>query len=217
MSDFVILTDSSADLSADMVRDLGVQVLPLSFEMDEKIYHNYPDNREMDPHQFYELLRNGHTATTSAVNVAQYTELIEPLLQAGQDILILAFSSGLSTTFSSSAIAVDELREKYPERKVYTVDTCLLYTSPLSEASYGPGRPAFVVLLLRVRSRQQDKRPLRMKSDNKNTHLILLRWVFFIMVESFEGVTCSFRARLGHFLFRIRQGASAVHIQYNSS
>ena len=123
MSDFVILTDSSADLSADMVRDLGVQVLPLSFEMDETIYHNYPDNREMDPHQFYELLRNGHTATTSAVNVAQYTELIEPLLQAGQDILILAFSSGLSTTFSSSAIAVDELREKYPERKVYTVDT----------------------------------------------------------------------------------------------
>ena len=91
--------------------------------MDEKIYHNYPDNREMDPHQFYELLRNGHTATTSAVNVAQYTELIEPLLQAGQDTLILAFSSGLSTTFSSSAIAVDELREKYPERKVYTVDT----------------------------------------------------------------------------------------------
>ena len=47
MSDFVILTDSSADLSADMVRDLGVQVLPLSFEMDEKIYHNYPDNREL--------------------------------------------------------------------------------------------------------------------------------------------------------------------------
>lgn len=126
MSDFVILTDSSADLSADMVRDLGVQVLPLSFEMDEKIYHNYPDNREMDPHQFYELLRNGHTATTSAVNVAQYTELIEPLLQAGQDILILAFSSGLSTTFSSSAIAVDELREKYPERKVYTVVPCVL-------------------------------------------------------------------------------------------
>ena len=132
MSDFVILTDSSADLSADMVRDLGVQVLPLSFEMDEKIYHNYPDNREMDPHQFYELLRNGHTATTSAVNVAQYTELIEPLLQAGQDILILAFSSGLSTTFSSSAIAVDELREKYPERKVYTVDTLC--------ASLGQGR-----------------------------------------------------------------------------
>ena len=123
MSDFVILTDSSADLSADMVRDLGVQVLPLSFEMDEKIYHNYPDNREMDPHQFYELLRNGHTATTSAVNVAQYTELIEPLLQAGQDILILAFSSGLSTTFNSSRLAVEELQEKYPQRKIYTVDT----------------------------------------------------------------------------------------------
>lgn len=111
MSDFIILTDSSADLSGEMAQAADVQVLPLTFTIGGADYHNYPDNREMDPHQFYELLRNGHTATTSAVNVAQYTELIEPLLQAGQDILILAFSSGLSTTFSSSAIAVDELRE----------------------------------------------------------------------------------------------------------
>ena len=71
MSDFVILTDSSADLSADMVRDLGVQVLPLSFEMDEKIYHNYPDNREMDPHLFYQRLRAGEVATPAAVNMNQ--------------------------------------------------------------------------------------------------------------------------------------------------
>ena len=123
MSDFVILTDSSADLGADMVRELDVQVLPLSFILDEHTYQNHPDNREMDPHVFYERLRGGDVATTNAVNVAQYTEALEPLLQAGRDVLILAFSSGLSTTYNSSLIAVKELQAKYPDRKLFTVDT----------------------------------------------------------------------------------------------
>lgn len=123
MPDFVILTDSSADLSDSMARQLDVQVLPLSFTLEEHTYYNYPDNREMAPHLFYERLRGGDVATTSAVNVAQYTEALEPLLQAGRDVLILAFSSGLSTTYASSLIAVEELCVKYPERKLYTVDT----------------------------------------------------------------------------------------------
>ena len=123
MSDFVILTDSSADLSEDMVRKLDVQVLPLGFLLDGRAYRNFPDNREMDPHLFYERLRGGELATTNAVNVAQYTEALEPLLQAGRDVLILAFSSGLSTTYNSSRLAVEELSARYPDRKLYTVDT----------------------------------------------------------------------------------------------
>ena len=123
MSNFVILTDSSADLGDDLVRQLDIQVLPLSFTLEQQTYHNYPDNREMEPHAFYQKLRDGAVATTSAVNVSQYTEFLEPLLQAGQDVLILAFSSGLSATYNSSVIAVQELAEKYPERKLYTVDT----------------------------------------------------------------------------------------------
>ena len=123
MSDFVILTDSSADLGAELVQQLDVQVLPLSFILNQHTYHNYPDNREMDPHLFYEKLRAGEVATTAAVNVAEYVDAVEPLLQTGHDVLILAFSSGLSTTYNSSVIAAEELREKYPDRKVYTVDT----------------------------------------------------------------------------------------------
>ena len=107
MSDFIILTDSSADLDADMVRKLDVQVLPLAFIMEEHTYYNYPDNRDMDPHIFYDRLRKGELATTNAVNVAQYTEALEPLLQAGKDVLILAFSSGLSNTYNSSRLAVE--------------------------------------------------------------------------------------------------------------
>ena len=123
MPSFVILTDSSADLDQSMVQRLDVQVLPLSFILNQTTYRNYPDNREMDPQDFYGRLRQGEAATTAALNVAEYTEALEPLLQAGHDVLILAFSSGLSTTFNSSSIAVEELREKYPERKLYTVDT----------------------------------------------------------------------------------------------
>lgn len=123
MSDFIILTDSSADLSAEMAQELDIQVIPLSFIMEGRTYRDFPDNREMDPHLFYEALRQGEEATTAAVNVGQYTEALEPLLQAGKDVLILAFSSGLSTTYNSSRLAVEELREKYPERKLYTVDT----------------------------------------------------------------------------------------------
>ena len=123
MSDYVIVTDSSADLPAELVQELEVEVLPLSFTIQGKSYRNYPDGREMELRSFYQMLRAGEMATTSAVNVADYTAILEPLLQSGKDVLVLAFSSGLSTTYQSSVIAVEELREKYPGRKLFTVDT----------------------------------------------------------------------------------------------
>ena len=145
MSEFVILTDSSADLGADMAAQLDVQVLPLSFTIQGTTYHNYPDNREMDPAVFYSMLRKGELATTAAVNVAQYTEALEPLLQAGRDVLVLAFSSGLSATYNSSRIAVEELKEKYPDRKLYTVDTLC--------ASLGQG----LIVYLAAKEREKGK------------------------------------------------------------
>lgn len=123
MSDFTIVTDSSADLPDSMVRELGIEVLPLSFTVRGKTYHNYPDGREMSFEEFYSLIRAGEMPTTAAVNVAEYTTMLEPMLETGRDILILSFSSGLSATYQSSAIAAQELREKFPNRKIYAVDT----------------------------------------------------------------------------------------------
>lgn len=123
MSDFVMLTDSSADLSAQMVQQADVEVIPLSFNIQGRTYHNYPDNREMDPALFYDMLRAGELATTAAVNVGEYVQAIESFLAQGRDVLVLAFSSGLSGTYNSSRLAVEELQEKYPQRKIYTVDT----------------------------------------------------------------------------------------------
>ena len=143
MSDFVILTDSSADLSAEMARKLNVEVLPLGFVLDSRTYLNYPDNREMDPHVFYDRLRAGDAATTNAVNFSQYIEALEPILREGKDVLILAFSSGLSTTYNSSRLAVEEMSSRFPQRKLYTVDTLC--------ASLGQG------LLVWYAARERDK------------------------------------------------------------
>lgn len=123
MSDFVILTDSSADLTPALIEKLGLEVLPMSFIMEDKNYLNYPDNHDMDPHDFYEKLRAGGSASTAAVNVHEYTEALEKLLKAGKDVLVMVFSSGLSSTYQSSVLAVEDLQEEYPDRKLYTVDT----------------------------------------------------------------------------------------------
>ena len=123
MSDFVIITDSSCDLPASLVEELGIHVCPLSFLMEEKSYFNYPDNREMSPEEFYEKLAAGSMPTTNAVNVGQATEAMERYLEQGKDVLALGFSSALSTTYNSFAIAANDLKPHYPDRKIYAVDT----------------------------------------------------------------------------------------------
>ena len=123
MSNYVIITDSSCDLPDSLVKKLELEVLPLAFIMDGKTYRNYPDNREMSPEEFYSRQKDGIMATTNAINVGEATDAIESVLKRGTDVLVLAFSSGLSTTCNSFQIAAAELSEKYPERKVYAVDT----------------------------------------------------------------------------------------------
>lgn len=123
MNNYVIITDSSCDLPASMVEELELHVVPLAFMIEEKTYWNYPDHREMSPEAFYEKVAAGSMATTNAVNVGQATDAIEPFLKEGKDVLVLGFSSGLSTTFNSFQIAANDLSEQYPDRKVYAVDT----------------------------------------------------------------------------------------------
>ena len=123
MNNYVIITESSCDLPDSLVKELELEVLPLSFIMDGKTYRNYPDNREMSPEEFCAKQKDGLMATTNAVNVGEAAEAIEAVLKQEKDVLVLAFSSGLSATCNSFQVAAGELAEKYPERKVYAVDT----------------------------------------------------------------------------------------------
>ncbi len=123
MSEYVLFTDSTADLPADLVQQLELSVIPLLFEIDGKSYYNYPDNHEMYPKDFYTALRNGKVCTTSQISPSQFNETFSPVLESGKDILYLCFSSGLSGTYNASRLAIEELREKYPTRTIRTVDT----------------------------------------------------------------------------------------------
>ncbi len=123
MSDYIIITDSSCDLPDSIVKELELEVLPLAFIMDGKTYRNWPDNREMSPGEFYGKQREGLMATTNAVNVGEASDALEAVLKQGKDALVLAFSSGLSTTCNSFQIAAGDLAGQYPGRKIYVVDT----------------------------------------------------------------------------------------------
>ena len=102
MRDYVILTDSCCDFSARMAEELELTVLPLSFTMEGREYFNYPDNRDIAPAEFYSKIRSGALGTTSAINVAAFQTAMEPLVEAGRDILCISFSSNLSTTYQSA-------------------------------------------------------------------------------------------------------------------
>ena len=123
MSEFVIVTDSATDLPEALVREMGVEVMPLRFTIEGETYEDRPDRRAMSIEEFYDRLRQGQMATTSAINVGDYHETLRPILESGRDVLVLAFSSGLSTTYQSAAIAAEELAEEFPERKIAVVDT----------------------------------------------------------------------------------------------
>ena len=82
-----------------------------------------PTTGKLDAKTFYHRLRNGETATTSAINPGAYVEYLTPILAAGQDVLLLVFSSGLSSTYQNSLLAAEELRAQFPDRKLYVVDT----------------------------------------------------------------------------------------------
>ena len=116
---FQIVTDSCCDLSAAQVKELELTVAPLSVELDGK---SIPEGA-MTPVELYNHLRAGKLPKTSAVNPEGWADQIRPALEAGQDVLVLAFSSGLSATYQSAVIAADELREEFPERKITVIDT----------------------------------------------------------------------------------------------
>ncbi len=121
MSDYVILTDSACDLKPEILRSWSVEYINLFFHFDgeDRVY----SNDDMANKAFYERMRNGETAKTSAINPEGFSVVFEGLLSQGKDILYLGFSSGLSTTFNSARIAATELSEKYPDRKIVSVDS----------------------------------------------------------------------------------------------
>ena len=117
---YQIITDSCCDFTADMYQQLSLSVQPLTITYNGE---TFPDRNDDSLKEMYDGFRAGEPAKTSAVNPSRWGEVMESALRNGQDVLVLAFSSGLSTTYQSAVIAAEELAEKYPDRAIRVVDT----------------------------------------------------------------------------------------------
>ena len=116
-----IITDSCCDFTDRQYKDLGVTYAPLSVLFKGEALDNLNDPADLK--NFYDGIRNGEMPTTSAVNPDGWVRIMKPILDAGEDVLCLAFSSGLSTTYQSAVIAAKEMEELYPNRTIRVVDT----------------------------------------------------------------------------------------------
>lgn len=122
MSEYCLSCSSTADLSKEHFNKRNIQYVCFHFELDGK---EYPDDlgESVPPDTMYRMMSEGADTKTSQVTIGEYEEYFERMLQQGQDILHLCLSSGISGTYNSACIAGNTLSAKYPDRKIYIVDS----------------------------------------------------------------------------------------------
>ena len=118
-------TDSTADLTKEYIQANGIHLIPMVYRFGDNEYYDSPlgGAQTMTRKEFYDAMREGGVPTTSQINQVAYTEAFEPVLAAGDDIFYVAFSSGLTGSLNNARMACEELKEKYPGRTVYIVDS----------------------------------------------------------------------------------------------
>lgn len=120
---FRIVTDSSANLTDRQIEEYGLEIVTLSYIADGKMYKSYVKGVETDNKRFYDFARQKKNISTSLPTISDFHDIFEPILEAGEDILYIGFSSALSGTYQMGKLCLEELGEKYPERKVMSVDS----------------------------------------------------------------------------------------------
>lgn len=123
MNSYQIFTDATADLTEELLRGLPhIEIIPMQVQVAEQEF-TYGPGGSITPDQFYAFQKNGAFATTSQINPDTYRKHFEPALKQEKDILYICFSSGLSGTIQSARIAIEDLREAYPQRRILCFDT----------------------------------------------------------------------------------------------
>lgn len=120
MRDYVITTDSTADLSLDYIKENNVHYLGLNFTVDEKVY-SFEDNYDIK--LFYDKMREGMKATTMQANMLETKEFFESFAKKGLNVLHIAFSSALSGSCATEQMMANEVMEEYPDIKIIIVDS----------------------------------------------------------------------------------------------
>ena len=121
MNSYTIFTDSACDIIPETLQTWNVKYVSLTFRFQDED-KEYTES-DIPSSAFYDRMRGGAIAKTSAVNSETFRAAFEPELAAGRDVLYIGFSSGLSTTYNSARMAAAELAEQYPERTIITIDS----------------------------------------------------------------------------------------------
>lgn len=164
MREFVITTDSATDFSAEMARALEVTMVPLTYILGSDSYYNI-EGEGPDTHEFYKRISSGEPVQTSAPNVEAFKERFRPILEAGNDILHLAFSSGISVSYQNSVIAMKDMLEEFPDAKILVVDTLC--------ASLGEG----LIVHLAVLEKRKGKTMEEIRDFVEGIKLHICHWV----------------------------------------
>lgn len=122
---FTIVTDSSANLTHDLIQRFDIKIASLSYVIGSDLFSGVDAYSETSLKNFYARLRQKDDITTSCVNEEEFYELFKPLLESGNDILYIGFSSALSATFKNAELAAERLRKEFQKRKVVTIDSLL--------------------------------------------------------------------------------------------
>ena len=120
MPDYVITTDSNSDVLPEFVKANQLTIIPQYYAFGDTVYG---DELNMEPHDFYETMRNGELPKSMANNPAVIREKFEQILKEGKNILHIAFSSALSGSCSTVIMISNELMEQYPDRKILVFDS----------------------------------------------------------------------------------------------
>lgn len=122
MSNYILSCCSTADLTEEHFRKRDISYICFHYELDGVQYMD-DLGKSMPFDKFYAAMTNGADTKTSQINVDEFIEYFEPFLKDGKDILHLSLSSGISGVVNSAMVARDSLSEKYPDRKIYILDS----------------------------------------------------------------------------------------------
>ncbi len=161
---FVLMTDSSANLTTEIIEKFNIEVIPMIFLVNDVEYRSYKKGENVDIKQYYDMMRNKEHIKTSLLSPETYAEAFREHLDKGYDILYIGFSSGLSGTYQSSKIAAETLKDEYPERKIVTWDSLC--------ASMGEGLMVYYAAKMKEEGKSMDE-ILSWLEDNK---LNLCHW-----------------------------------------
>lgn len=123
MRDYVLVSDSTADMDVEIVKKLDVKIVPFSYSINDNVYHYYLDERDGDISEFYAGMKKGMMPVTSQVNPITYKEYFEEIAAQGKDILYICFTSGMSGSYQTSLLGADMVRQKYPDVNIVVIDS----------------------------------------------------------------------------------------------